>query len=42
MMVIGELNLQTILDTKTTGTVLPLYDSRNTAEILATLETVSL
>jgi predicted amidohydrolase len=42
MMVIGELNLQTILDTKTTGTVLPLHDSRNTAEILATLETVAL
>jgi len=42
MMVIGELNLQTILDTKTNGTVLPLYDSRNTAEILATSETVSL
>ena len=42
MMVIGELNLQTILDTRTSGTVLPLYDSRNTAEILATLETVTL
>jgi len=42
MMVIGELNLQTILDTKTNGTVLPLHDSRNTAEFLATLETVSL
>lgn len=42
MMVIGELNLQTILDTKTNGTVLPLYDSRNTAEILATSETIAL
>ena len=42
MMVIGELNLQTILDTKTNGTVLPLYDSRNTAEILASSETISL
>lgn len=42
MMVIGELNLQTILDTKTTGTVLPLYDSRNTTEILATSETIYL
>lgn len=42
MMVIGELNLTTILDTRTTGTVLPLNDSRNTAEILATLEEVRL
>lgn len=42
MMVIGELNLQTIVDTKSNGTVLPLHDSRNTAEFLATLETVSL
>jgi predicted amidohydrolase len=42
MMVIGELNLHTITDTKISGTVLPLYDSRNTAEVLATLETVAL
>ncbi|MDP2606534.1 MAG: carbon-nitrogen hydrolase family protein [Deltaproteobacteria bacterium] len=42
MMVIGELNLHTILDTRTTGTVLPLNDSRNTADILAELEVVSL
>lgn len=42
MMVIGELNLQTILDTRTTGTVLPLHDSHNTADVLATLESVEL
>jgi predicted amidohydrolase len=42
MMVIGEMNLNTILDTRTTGTVLPLNDSRNTADVLATLEVVSL
>lgn len=38
MMVIGELNLQTIVDTRTTGTVVPLNDSRNTSEMLATLQ----
>jgi len=38
MMVIGELNLHTILDSRSSGTVLPLYDSRNTAEILASLQ----
>jgi predicted amidohydrolase len=38
MMVIGELNLSTILDTRTGGTVVPLNDSRNTAELLATLQ----
>ncbi len=38
MMVIGELNLHTIVDTRTTGTVVPLNDSRNTSELLATLQ----
>lgn len=38
MMVIGELNLHTIVDTRMSGTVVPLNDSRNTAEILATLQ----
>lgn len=38
MMVIGELNLSTIQDSRSSGTVLPLHDSRNTAEILATLQ----
>lgn len=42
MMVIGEMNLNTILDTRTSGTVLPLNDSRNTADFLAKLEVVSL
>jgi predicted amidohydrolase len=38
MMVIGELNLATIMDSRSSGTVLPLHDSRNTAEVLATLQ----
>ena len=38
MMVIGELNLHTILDSRTSGTVVPLYDSRHTAEVLASLQ----
>ena len=38
MMVIGELNLATIVDSRSAGTVLPLHDSRNTAEVLATLQ----
>ena len=38
MMVIGELNLSTIQDSRSSGTVLPLHDSRNTAEILASLQ----
>jgi len=42
MMVIGELNLNTIVDTRSSGTVLPLYDSRNTADILALHEEVKL
>lgn len=35
MMVIGELNLETILASRTTGTVLPLEDSRRTAQLVA-------
>lgn len=42
MMVIGELNMTTILDTRSGGTVLPLLDSRRSAEIAAAVETVSL
>jgi len=38
MMVIGELNLHTIVDSRSSGTVLPLYDSRHTAEVLASLQ----
>jgi predicted amidohydrolase len=42
MMVIGDLNLETILQSRTSGTVLPLHDSRNTAQMLATIEEVTL
>ncbi|MBA3642215.1 MAG: carbon-nitrogen hydrolase family protein [Acidobacteria bacterium] len=42
MMVIGELNMDTIAKTRTTGTVLPLDDSRHTAEILRHIEEVTL
>jgi len=38
MMVIGELNLTTIQDTRSSGTVLPLNDSERTAEILQNVE----
>ncbi len=42
MMVIGELNMDTIADSRTTGTVLPLHDSRHTAALLASVEEVRL
>lgn len=42
MMVIGDLNLETIQQTRTTGTVLPLNDSRNTAKMLEHLEEMNL
>ena len=32
MMLVGELNMSTILDARTTGTVLPLLDSRRSRE----------
>lgn len=38
MLVIGELNLTTIQDTRSSGTVLPLNDSERTAEILKHVE----
>lgn len=41
-MVIGELNLQTIADTRSSGTVLPLEDSKRTAAIVADPEIVTL
>ena len=41
-MVIGELNLKTIVDTRSTGTVLPLLDSGRTAEIPARAEVTPL
>lgn len=41
-MVIGELNLETIRESRETGTVLPLRDSQTTAEVTASLEVVEL
>lgn len=35
MMVIGELNLKTIVETRSSGTVLPLHDSQRTAGLVA-------
>jgi predicted amidohydrolase len=42
MMVIGELNLRTIVESRGNGTVLPLLDSRRTAELVTHSEIVSL
>lgn len=42
MMVIGELNLSTILESRGTGTVLPLLDSRRTAEAVSRVEVQAL
>jgi predicted amidohydrolase len=42
MMVIGDLNMDTILDSRTSGTVLPLEDSRRTAALVASVEEVKL
>jgi predicted amidohydrolase len=41
MMVVGELNLKTIAEARTTGTVLPLLDSRRSAQIASNLEIVT-
>lgn len=41
-MVVGELNLATILTTRDTGTVLPLYDSKRTAELVSNPEVMRL
>ncbi len=38
MMVIGELNLKLISDSRSTGTVLPLLDSERTAELIAEVD----
>lgn len=40
MMVIGELNLKTILETRTSGTVLPLHGSQRTGALVARPEVV--
>ncbi|MEO8636958.1 MAG: carbon-nitrogen hydrolase family protein [Gemmatimonadales bacterium] len=42
MMVIGELNLRTIVETRASGTVLPLHDSQRTAGLVARPEVVLL
>jgi predicted amidohydrolase len=42
MLVIGELNLDTIIEARERGTVLPLHDSQTTAEVMARLETIEL
>jgi predicted amidohydrolase len=42
MMVIGEMNLRTIAEARTSGTVLPLNDSRRSAEVTAHSEVVTL
>jgi predicted amidohydrolase len=42
MMVIGELNLKTIMEARTNGTVLPLRDSQLIAEVAAALEVIAL
>jgi predicted amidohydrolase len=41
-MVIGELNLSTIAETRKTGTVLPLRDSQHTSEVASMMEEVLL
>lgn len=40
MMVIGELNLKTIVETRASGTVLPLHDSQHSASLVACPEVV--
>lgn len=42
MMVIGELNLKTITESRSSGTVLPLHDSRRTAELVSPVKLVKL
>jgi hypothetical protein len=42
MMVIGELNLHTISETRVSGTVLPLLDSHRSKELIGTPEILRL
>ena len=42
MMVIGVLDLETLRQSRETGTVLPLRDSQTTAEVLADLDEVNM
>jgi hypothetical protein len=41
-MVIGELNLATIRESRQSGTVLPLRDSQHTSEVTRSLEEIKL
>ncbi len=41
-MVIGELNLATIIESRQTGTVLPLRDSQRSAEVASRMELITL
>ncbi|MEZ5362593.1 MAG: hypothetical protein R2748_09745 [Bryobacterales bacterium] len=42
MMVIGSLNMRTIVDARSSGTVLPLVDSQRSVEIASSLEHIRL
>ena len=42
MMVLGELNLKTINESRSSGTVLPLNDSKHTKELISHVEVVSI
>ena len=42
MMVVGELNLKTIAESRSSGTMLPLPDSQRTAELIAQTEVLRL
>ena len=42
MVVIGELNLKTIVESRSSGTVLPLHDSNRTGGVIAQPEIVKL
>ena len=42
MMIVGELNLETIQDTRSSGTVLPLLDSKRSGEISSRVQVVAL
>jgi hypothetical protein len=41
-MIIGDLDLETLIDSRITGTVLPLRDSQTMAEVSADMEVVRL
>jgi len=41
-MVIGDINIKTIMDARTSATVLPLRDSERTETVVASSETISL